>query len=58
MNILLIAEQRDAQWNKTSFETLAAAQQIAAETKSRLAGVVIGKGVAGLAGELAGSKLD
>ena len=58
MNILLIAEQRDAQWNKTSFETLAAAQQIAAETKSRLTGVVIGKGVAGLAGELASSKLD
>jgi hypothetical protein len=36
MNILLITEQREAQWNKTSFETLAAAQQIAAETKSRL----------------------
>ena len=58
MNILLITEQRDAQWNKTSFETLAAAQQIAAETKSRLAGAVIGKGIAALAGELAASKLD
>src|SRR4029077_3907504 len=58
MNILLITEQRDAQWNKTSFETLAAAQQIAAETKSRLAAVVIGKGVAALAGELAATKLD
>jgi electron transfer flavoprotein alpha subunit len=58
MNILLITEQRDAQWNKTSFETLAAAQQIAAETKSRLAAVVIGKGVAALAGQLAASKLD
>ncbi len=58
MNILLITEQRDAQWNKTSFETLAAAQQIAAETKSRLAAVVIGKGVAALAGELAANKLD
>src|SRR3984957_20341604 len=58
MNILLITEQRDAQWNKTSFETLAAAQQIAAETKSRLAAVVIGKGVSALAGELAASKLD
>src|SRR5579863_7791277 len=58
MNILLITEQRDAQWNKTSFETLAAAQQLAAETKSRLAAVVIGKGVAALAGELAVSKLD
>src|ERR1700686_617416 len=58
MNILLITEQRDAQWNKTSLETLAAAQQIAAETKSRLAAVVIGKGVAALAGDLAASKLD
>jgi electron transfer flavoprotein alpha subunit len=58
MNILLITEQRDAQWNKISFETLAAAQQIAAETGSRLAAVVIGSGVAALAGELAASKLD
>src|ERR1700680_782025 len=58
MNILLITEQRDAQWNKTSLETLAAAQQIAAETKSRLAAVVIGKEVAALAGQLAATKLD
>jgi len=58
MNILLITEQRDAQWNKTSFETLAAAQQIAAETNSRLTAVVMGKGVAGLADELAVNKLD
>src|SRR5579864_8214589 len=58
MNILLITEQRDAQWNKTSFETLAAAQQIAAETKSRLAPLVGGKGGAALASELAASKLD
>jgi electron transfer flavoprotein alpha subunit len=58
MNILLITEQREGKWNKTSFETLAAAQQIANETKSRLAAVVLGKGVAVLAGELAASKLD
>ena len=49
MNILLITEQREGKWNKTSFETLAAAQQIANETKSRLAAAVIGKGVADLA---------
>ena len=30
MNILVITEQREGKWNKTSFETLAAAQQIAA----------------------------
>jgi electron transfer flavoprotein alpha subunit len=58
MNILLITEQREGQWNKTSFETLAAAQQIAAETQSRLSAVVIGKGVAALAGELAATKLE
>ena len=46
MNILLITEQREGQWNKTSFETLVAAQQIAAETNGRLTAVVIGKGVA------------
>jgi electron transfer flavoprotein alpha subunit len=58
MNILLITEQREGKWNKTSFEALAAAQQIAVETKGRLAGLVIGKGVASLADELAASKLD
>src|SRR5712664_1921580 len=58
MNILLITEQRAGKWNKTSFETLAAAQQIASETDGKLAGVVIGKGVAALADELAVTKLD
>ncbi len=58
MNILVVTEQREGKWNKTSFETLAAAQQIAAETKGQLAGVVIGKGVAALANELAAKKLD
>jgi len=58
MNILLITEQREGKWNKTSFETLAAAQQIANETAGRLFAVVIGNGVAELAGELAASKLD
>ena len=58
MNILLITEQREGQWNRTSFETLAAAQQLAAETSGRLSAVVIGKGVGALAGELAGNKLD
>jgi electron transfer flavoprotein alpha subunit len=58
MNILLITEQREGKWNKTSFETLAAAQQIANETKGRLIAAAIGKGVATLAGELAEKKLD
>ena len=58
MNILAITEQREGKWNPASFETLAGAQQIAAETKSRLAAVVIGKGVRALAAELAAHKLD
>ncbi len=57
MNILVITEQRDAKWNKTSFETLAAAQQIAKDTGGTLRGVVIGKGVAALADELAAKDL-
>lgn len=58
MNILLITEQREGKWNKTSFETLAAAQRIAGETQGRLAAAVLGKGVAALAGELAATQLD
>lgn len=53
MKILVIAEQRQGKWNNTSLETLAAAQQIAGETSSTISGVVIGKGVAGLADEFA-----
>jgi electron transfer flavoprotein alpha subunit len=58
MKILLITEQREGQWNKTSFETLAAAQRIGEEMKGRLAGAVVGRGVAPLANELAANKLD
>ena len=58
MKILLITEQRDANWNKVSFETVAAAQQIAQQTKGSLSAAVVGKGVAALADELAGYQLD
>src|SRR5712672_3283445 len=53
MKIMVIAEQRQGKWNNTSFETLAAAQQIAKDTSSTVSALVIGKNVAGLAGELA-----
>ncbi len=43
---------------RSSFETLAAAQQIAQQAKGSLTGVVIGKGVAALADDLAGYQLD
>jgi electron transfer flavoprotein alpha subunit len=53
MKILVIAEQRQGKWNNTSFETLAAAQQIAKDTSSTVSGVLVGKGIAGLAEEFA-----
>ena len=57
MKILVIAEQRQGKWNNASFETLAAAQQIAKDTSSTLSVLVLGKGVAGLAEELAGKNV-
>jgi electron transfer flavoprotein alpha subunit len=53
MKILVITELRQGKWNNTSFETLVAAQQIAAATSSAVSALVIGKGVAALAEELA-----
>src|ERR1700690_4323948 len=58
MKILLITEQREGKFNKVSYETLAAAQQIVQQTKGTLTGLVIGKSIAPLADELAGSQLD
>jgi electron transfer flavoprotein alpha subunit len=58
MKILVITEQREGKWNPVSFETLVAAQQMAAaQPGSRVAGVVIGKGVRALADELAANQL-
>ena len=53
MKILVVTEQRQGKWNNTSFETLVAAQQIAAAASGSVSAVVIGKGVAVLAEELA-----
>lgn len=58
MKILLITEQHESQWNRVSFESLVAAQQIVKETNGTVSGAVIGKGVAALADELAGYQLD
>jgi len=58
VKILVVTEQREGKWNKVSFETLAAAQQIAQQAKGSLSGVVIGKGVAALADELAATQLE
>jgi len=45
MKILVITELRQGKWNNASFETLAAAQQIAKDTASAATALVIGKGV-------------
>jgi electron transfer flavoprotein alpha subunit len=58
MKILSITEQRDAKWNKVSFETLAAAQQIAQQTSGSVSAAVIGKNISALADELAAYQLD
>jgi electron transfer flavoprotein alpha subunit len=57
MKILAITEQREGKWNKASFETLAAAQQIAKDTNSTLTAAAIGNGIAALADELAGKNV-
>jgi len=53
MKLLVITEQRQGKWNNTSFETLVAAHQIAEAAAATITTVVIGKGVATLADELA-----
>ena len=58
MKILVITEQRDAKWNPVSFETLVAAQQIAAaQPPGPVTAAVIGKNVRALAEELAANQL-
>ena len=57
MKILVITELRQGKWNNTSFETLAAAQQIAKDTSSAVSALVIGKDVAAFAEELAGKNV-
>src|SRR5258707_9992507 len=57
MEILVITELRQGKWNNASFETLAAAQQIAKDTSSAVTALVIGKSVAAFANELAGKNV-
>jgi len=53
MKILVVTEQRQGKWNNASFETLVAAQQMATAASGSVSAMVVGKGVAGLADELA-----
>jgi electron transfer flavoprotein alpha subunit len=57
MSVLVVMEQRGGEWNRMSFETLAAGQQIAADLGVDASAAVLGSGVAGLAGELGSKKL-
>jgi electron transfer flavoprotein alpha subunit len=57
MKILVITEQRQGKWNNTSFETLVAAQQIAADTGSAISALVIGKDGGNFAEDLAGKNI-
>ena len=56
--ILVVVEQQAGTWNRTSWETLVAGQQLAAETGQSLSAAVAGQSVGGLAAELATKKLD
>lgn len=53
MKILVITEHRQGKWNNSSFETLAAAQQIAAAMNGSVSAAVLGKGIGAFAEELA-----
>ena len=53
MKIFVITEQRQGKWNSSSFETLAAAQQIASALSGTVSAVVIGKGGDSFSSELA-----
>ena len=55
--ILAVMEQRGGAWNPMSFETLAAAQQLAPELAGTAAAVVLGRGIEALAAELAAKQL-
>ena len=58
MSILVVMEQRAGEWNRMSFETLAAAQQLAGELKTTASAAILGTGLDALAAELAAWKLD
>jgi electron transfer flavoprotein alpha subunit len=55
--ILVVAEQREGKLNRVSWETIAAAQAIAAETGATVEAAVFGSGIAGIAQEVAGKKV-
>jgi electron transfer flavoprotein alpha subunit len=57
MSILVVMEQRGGEWNRQSWETLAAAQQLAGEWNTAVSAAVVGNGIGPLAAELGGKQL-
>jgi electron transfer flavoprotein alpha subunit len=57
MSVLVVLEQQGGQWHRMSWETLAAAQQLAATLGQPVEAAVVGKGVGALAAEAASKKL-
>jgi electron transfer flavoprotein alpha subunit len=57
MSILVVMEQRGGEWNRMSWETLAAAQQLAGEMNTTADAAVLANSIDALAGELAGKQL-
>jgi electron transfer flavoprotein alpha subunit len=55
--ILVIVEQRDGKLNRVSWETITAAQGIAAETGWPIEAAVFGSGIGSVASEVAGKKV-
>jgi len=58
MSILVVMEQSGGAWHRMSWETLAAAQQIAGELGTTASAAVLGQSIEALGAELAGKQLD
>lgn len=56
--ILVVAEQREGKLNRVSFETLRAAQSIAAETGWSIEAALLGAGIGAAASEVAAAKVN
>ena len=56
--VLAVLEQSGGEWNRMSWEALAAAQQLAAELGTTASAAILGTGLDALAAELAGKQLE
>ena len=57
-SVLVMMEQRGGAWNRMSWETLAAGQQLAAQIGGTVSAAVAGQGIGALANELASKKVE